>query len=96
MCLACELPSTTEDWTEAVGGSETRARLRQVLASVLSAYGLSLRSAALTPGFQIATRSGRHVRVRTLDEVWAAAESLCGRSIDPLDPQFARADAGEK
>ena len=34
------------------------------------------------------TLSGNHAIVRDLAEVWAAAERLCGRPVDPLDPRF--------
>jgi hypothetical protein len=39
-------------------------------------------------GIQVSTLSGSHAIVRDLEEVWATAERLTGRAVDPLDPRF--------
>jgi hypothetical protein len=47
-----------------------------------------------TPGVTLSDRTGRHEMVADVAQVWAAAERMCGRAIDPLDPRFLeRADA---
>ena len=68
----------------------TRDRFRraQVLQSVLPAYGLTAHDGAQVPGIQLGTLSGSQTIVRDLEEVWAEAERLAGKVIDPLDPRF--------
>jgi hypothetical protein len=93
MCSSCGFPAAPGHWTEA-GAANAPDRLRsrfrrsQVLQSILRAYGLTAHDGAQVPGIQISTLSGEHVIVRDLEEVWAVAERLAGRSVDPLDPRF--------
>ena len=38
----------------------------------------------------VSDRKGDTRVVRGLGELWPAAELLCGRRLDPLDPEFLR------
>lgn len=93
MCSACGFPAAPGHWTEA-GASELPDRLRarfrraQVLQSVLPSYGLTAHDGATVTGIQIGALSGGETIVRNLEEVWATAEKLAGKAIDPLDPRF--------
>ncbi len=100
MCSSCGFPAAPGHWTEAGAASapdRLRARFRrvQVLQSVLPAYGLAAHDGAQVPGIQISTLSGDHTIVRDLEEVWAAAERLFGRPVDPLDPHFLGEDEAD-
>ena len=93
MCSACGFPAAPGHWTEA--GAPTahyrlRARFRraQVLQHVLPAYGLKAFDGGAIPGIQISNMAGNESIVRDLDAVWALAESLSGKPVDPLDPRF--------
>jgi hypothetical protein len=93
MCSSCGFPAAPGHWTEAGAATapdRLRARFRraQVLESVLPAYGLTAHDGAQVPGIQIGTLSGNHSIVRDLEEVWAEAERLSGKPVDPLDPRF--------
>jgi hypothetical protein len=65
-----------------------RFRRGEVLKRVLSAYRLDAYDDGLSPGVQISNYAGDQVIARDLAEVWAAAERLTGRAVDPLDPIF--------
>ena len=43
---------------------------------------------------QLATQSGATVMVSGLDTLWAEAERLAGRPVDPLDPRYLEAGDG--
>ena len=93
MCASCGFPAAPGHWTEAGSAStpdRIRARFRRanVLQSVLPAYGLTAHDGAQVPGIQIATLTGSQTIVRDLEEVWAEAERLAGKAVDPLDPRF--------
>ena len=93
MCSSCGFPAAPGHWTEAGAATphdRLRARFRraQVLQSVLPAYGLTAHDGAQVPGIQLGTLSGNNTIVRDLEEVWAEAERLSGKPIDPLDPRF--------
>jgi hypothetical protein len=93
MCSACGFPAAPGHWTEA-GAADAPDRLRarfrraQVLQLVLGTYGLTAHDGGQVPGIQISTLSGDHTIARDLAEVWATAERLAGRAVDPLDPRF--------
>ena len=93
MCSACGFPATPGHWTEA-GAATPHDRLRdrfrraQVLQSVLPAYGLTAHDGAQVPGIQLGTLSGNQTIVRDLEEVWAVAELLWGKVIDPRVARF--------
>jgi hypothetical protein len=99
MCANCGFPAVPGHWTEAGAATPTdrlRARFRraQLLQSVLPAFGLSVHDDGTTPGVTLSDRTGCHEMVGDVAQVWAAAERMYGRAIDPLDPHFLeRADA---
>ena len=93
MCNACGNPAVPGHWTDAgaaTPGDRLRARFHRagVLNAILRPYGLSAHDGGMVPGIQLSTLSGAQVIVQNLAEVWAEAERLCGRPIDPLDPQY--------
>ena len=100
MCGTCGFPAAPGHWTEAGAGTtpheRLRARLRraQVLRAVLPAAGLSADEGVNTPGMVIGTLTGAQVIVANLTELWAAAEALGGKPVDPLDPRFTAPAAG--
>ena len=89
MCSGCGAPPVPGHWTDA-GGSNATDRLRiratrlRVLARVLAAHHLTVSDGMLVPGMMLSGSGGRQVLVRDLDALWAAAERLTGRPIDPL------------
>jgi CheY-like chemotaxis protein len=56
---------------------------------MITAYG----DDGVIPGIRVATKTGNHVMAADLAELWAAAERIGGKAIDPLDPRFTCADA---
>jgi len=101
MCGTCGFPAAPGHWTEAGLGTTPHHRLRarmrrtQVLQSVLPGYGLSVSDDVQTPGITLGTMTGSQVIVPNLAELWAAAEALGQRPIDPLDPRFTGGAAGQ-
>jgi hypothetical protein len=87
MCLVCGTDRTAGLWVQAcaAAGHDSRdwsARGFATLRPILAAHGLEL---LVRPGdLRIATRGGRQMRIRDLDGVWDAAETLLGHPIDPL------------
>lgn len=97
MCSNCGFPSTLAHWTEAGAANATdriRNRFRRAagLRAALSTYGLTAYDDGSTSGIALADRTGRIEIVETLADLWVAAERLCGRPIDPLDPRFTAAE----
>src|SRR3712207_2909827 len=101
MCGTCGFPAAPGHWTEAGLGATPHHRLRarmrraQVLQSVLPAYGLKVSDDVQTPGITLGTLTGSKVIVATLAELWPAAEAMGDRPVDPLDPRFTGASAGQ-
>lgn len=97
MCANCGYPSRPGHWTEA-GAADAHDRIRarfrraEVLNKVLPAYGLTAHDGAQVPGVQVGTLTGNHAIALDLAEVWAVAETLAGRPVDPLDPRFIGGD----
>jgi hypothetical protein len=95
MCMACEYPLTATSWSE-IGAKNARerqqARFRctQVLNNVLPAYGLKAQGGGMSPGIQISTGRGDLALALDFDDVWALADRMIGRKIDPLDAGFIR------
>ena len=98
MCALCGVLGGTEHWADAHArpGAFTRnsgplerrrERARRVVAAnrVLGAFGLGL-SDWQGSAFLLATRTGKTVLVGDLGHLWASAEALIGRPLDPLDP----------
>jgi len=99
VCSVCGFPQTAGHWSEAGNpGPHDRVRARFVRArkldGVLRNYGLTAYDDGVTPGIQIADRTGNVVIAQDLREVWIAAEKLAGEVIDPLDPRFNASNAG--
>ena len=99
MCSACGFPAAPGHWTEAGAASASerlRARLRRahILKSVLAPYGLTAHDDGQVAGITVATLSGQQAIVRDLAEVWATAERLAGRAVDPLDRRLIGSDGG--
>lgn len=93
MCGACGFPTTKGHWTEA-GAATAHDRVRgryrraQVLQRILSPFGINAHDPIQTPGVVVSNMSGSHEIAADLSQVWAAAERLGGRVIDPLDACF--------
>jgi len=84
MCSLCGVLSS-EHWAED-GGRRGRVFRARLLSQVLGAYGLDL--GAWGQGYLLRDRKGRSVVVETLPSVWAEAEKLAGRRLDPLDTEL--------
>ena len=81
MCALCGVLSS-EHWAEE-GGRRGRVFRARLLALVLDSFGLDV--GAWGQGYVLRDRKGRSVVVDTLPGVWAEAEKLAGRRLDPLD-----------
>lgn len=93
MCNACGNPAAPGHWTDAgaaTPGDRLRARFHRaaVLDRLLRPYGLSAHDGGAIPGIQLSTLTGAQTIVHNLEELWAEAERLLGRPIDPLDPRY--------
>lgn len=93
MCGTCGFPTAKGHWTEAGAATahdRVRARYRraQVLQRILPAFGVNAHDPIQTPGVILSSMSGSHEIAADLAQVWAAAERLGGRTVDPLDPRF--------
>jgi hypothetical protein len=90
VCVLCYGLVGDEHWTDTRVGSEPaaalKARRRRILARVLGAAGLDYSDDPSGLTSLISDRKGNVVVARSLGEVWAAAEQVSGRRLDPLDP----------
>lgn len=93
MCGACEFrASAAGDWTLAGADNPTdraalRDRMQQILSRVLEPAGI----AVFCTNAEIRLAGGpaaAEMRLRDPSTVWAAAERLTGRTLDPLDPSI--------
>jgi hypothetical protein len=93
MCGSCGFPQAKGHWTEA-GAATAHDRLRarhrraQLLQRILPAFGVNAHDPMSTPGLVVSDMRGHHEIAADLTQLWAAAERLGGRAIDPLDPRF--------
>lgn len=91
MCANCGFPAAPGHWSEA-GASTPHDRLRarfkrvRILRTLLAPYGLTAHDDGVVIGLTLSDRTGRHEFVTELAEIWARAEAMTGRRIDPLDP----------
>lgn len=98
MCSLCGILGGRGHWTDSATNPEvfagraeqhTSRRERQqrirLMAPVLTHYGLSLGDWTGST-YVLRTHTGQTQLVENLAELWAAAEALTGRNIDPLDP----------
>jgi len=95
MCGLCGIVGGEAHWTDRAGGHGaigdaglTRRRERQqrvaLINRVLAPYRLKVgdwNNALILSG-----PTGRQVMVDALAHIWAPAEQLAGRALDPLDP----------
>lgn len=93
MCANCGFPAAPGHWTEAgaeLSSDRLRARYRRasLLREVLRSHGLTAHDDGATPGITVSTQTGRHEIVPDLAAVWAVAERLTGRPVDPLGPDW--------
>ena len=83
MCGLCGVFGS-DHWAEADGGRRARLFRAALLDRVLAQSGLGLQEWA--GRYVVRDRKGRSLVVDDLPSVWAAAEQLAGRPLDPLDP----------
>jgi hypothetical protein len=86
MCVLCNV-LVNEHWAEQEGGRRGRVMRVRLVNRVLAFYGLRLddwsgRVWVLRDG------KGRTAVVADLGSLWAEAERLAGRPLDPLDPDL--------
>ena len=89
MCVLCNV-LVNEHWAEQDGGRRGRVMRVRLVNRVLAFYGLRLddwsgRVWVLRDG------KGRSAVVSDLGTLWAEAERLAGRPLDPLDPELVAA-----
>lgn len=89
MCSLCGVLGQPH-WAEA--GSTRRARIERVrlVNRVLEHFGLALHDWSGSV-YVVRDRKGRAEVVSDLGTLWAAAERLAGRPLDPLDPALVEA-----
>jgi hypothetical protein len=89
VCALCGV-LLTEHWAEAGGGRRARARRVALVNRVLAHYGLALGDWGGRT-YVLRDRKGRSAVVADLGSLWAEAERLAGRPLDPLDPALVAA-----
>ncbi len=91
MCAGCGFPAAAGPWTDA-GAADAGGRLRArhlrlaMLARILRPYGLTVEDPGAVPGLVLARLTGERVAVADLPALWAEAERMLGRPVDPLAP----------
>lgn len=98
MCSLCGVLGGNEHWADAVArpGVYTRnveridrrrerAKRVRIASAMLAPFGLTI-SDWQGASFVLATRTGKSEIIEDLGHLWSAAERLCGRPCDPLDP----------
>jgi hypothetical protein len=90
MCVLCYGLAGEEHWTDARVGDEpnvsVRARRRRLLTQLIAAHGLDYSEDPTGVTALVGDRKGNVAVARGLGELWAAAERLAGRPLDPLEP----------
>jgi hypothetical protein len=84
MCVLCGV-LLNEHWAEQEGGRRGRVFRGRLLNRVLRAYGLRLDDWSGRV-WVLRDAKGRTAVVENLGALWAEAEKLAGRKLDPLDP----------
>lgn len=98
MCMACGQMFSNIHWsdrlkTDEKGFVDQRVlhRTRQMKVSIsnkiLGYYGLSVRQRA-GGGYSVLNKTGRTILCKDFGDLWPQAEALCGKTVDPLDPDF--------
>ena len=94
MCILCYGLTGEEHWSDARVGPEPntslRARRRALLTPVMAAHGLDYKDDPTGVTSLLSDRKGNVQVARSLGEVWAAAETLAKRPLDPLEPELLR------
>jgi hypothetical protein len=86
MCVLCGV-LLEEHWAEQEGGRRGRVFRGRLLNRVLGFYGLRLDDWSGRI-WVLRDAKGRTAVVGNLGAVWAEAEKLAGRKLDPLDPEL--------
>jgi hypothetical protein len=90
VCILCYGLTGEEHWTDARVGQEprvsVRARRRRMLTQILAAHGIDYSDDPSGVTALISDRKGSIKVVRSLGDVWDAAETLAGLPLDPLEP----------
>lgn len=86
MCVLCNV-LLNDHWAEQEGGRRGRIFRARLLNRVLGFYGLRLDDWGGRV-WVVRDRKGRSAVVRDLGSLWAEAERLAGRTLDPLDPEL--------
>jgi len=84
MCVLCGV-LLNDHWAEQEGGRRGRVFRGRLLNRVLAFYGLRLDDWSGRV-WVLRDAKGRTAVVADLGAVWAEAEKLAGRTLDPLDP----------
>jgi hypothetical protein len=88
MCALCGVLLTSH-WAESEGGRRGRVFRVRLLNRVLDHFGLRLDDWSGSV-YVVRDRKGRAEVVGDIGALWAAAERLAGRPLDPLDPELVR------
>jgi hypothetical protein len=75
----------TEHWADRGGGRRGRVLRTGMLARILRGFGLTLSDWGGI-AYVLSDRKGRAEVVHDLSALWAEAERMTGRPLDPLDP----------
>jgi len=86
MCGLCGV-LLSEHWAEQDGGRRGRALRVALLNRVLGHFGLRLDDWSGSV-YVLRDRKGASAVVPDLGSLWAEAERLAGRALDPLDPEL--------
>ena len=89
MCVLCNV-LVNQHWAEQEGGRRERVFRVRLLNRILDVYGLRLDDWSGRI-WVLRDRKGRSAVVADLGSLWAEAERLAGRRLDPLDPELVAA-----
>lgn len=89
MCALCGV-LLNDHWAEQGGGRRGRALRVGLVNRILGHFGLHLDDWAGRI-YVLRDGKGRAAVVEDLGALWAEAERLAGRPLDPLDPELVRA-----
>jgi hypothetical protein len=92
MCALCGV-LLTDHWAERDSGRRARVFRVRILNRVLAHFGLELGDWSGRV-YVLRDRKGKSAVVDDLGTLWAAAEQLAGRPLDPLDPALVAALRG--
>ncbi len=100
MCALCGVLGGRGHWSDSAsapaafaGRAEPQTRLRErqertrLLNTVLKHHGIVVKDWSGN-SYLLTSLTGRTAIVDHVGELWAAAERLCGRAIDPLDETY--------